>query len=95
MSVLRDDEIAQALTTLVGWGVRDGELEKTYDRRDFDGSLAFVNAIAAKANAQNHHPDLAISWNRVTVRLSSHDAGGITDRDLRLARSIDALAELP
>ena len=67
---------------------------RTYDRGDFDGSIAFVNAIAAAANAADHHPDLALSWNRVTVRLSSHDAGGITERDLRLAAQIDALATI-
>jgi 4a-hydroxytetrahydrobiopterin dehydratase len=50
-----------------------------------------VNAVAAVANRQNHHPDIAISWNRVTIRTWSHDANAITERDAALARAIDAL----
>ena len=57
--------------------------------------MHFVNAIAVAANDQDHHPDLTISWNDVTVTLSSHDAGGVTERDLRLAATIDRLAEGP
>jgi len=88
---LPDDAIARGLATLPAWKRAGDAIERTYDRGDFDGSIAFVNAIAAAANAADHHPDLAIAWNRVTVRLSSHDAGGITERDLRLAAQIDAL----
>ena len=75
-----------------GWQ-RDGQaIVRTFDRGDFNGSIAFVNAIAAAANAADHHPDLSVSWNRVTVRLWSHDVGDVTERDLRLAAQIDALA---
>lgn len=89
---LADDAVTRGLAALLGWK-RDGDaIERTYDRGDFNGSIAFVNAIAAAANAADHHPDLAIAWNSVTVRLSSHDAGGITERDLRLAAQIDAMA---
>jgi 4a-hydroxytetrahydrobiopterin dehydratase len=87
------DAVARELATLPGWS-RDGDaLVRFYARGDFDGSIAFVNAIAAAANAANHHPDIAIAWDRVTVRLRSHDAGGITARDVALARTIDALAD--
>ena len=80
------------MTIPSGWQ-RDGiAMVRTYDRGDFNGSMAFVNAIAAAANAADHHPDQSISWNRVTVRLWSHDVGEITERDLRLAAQIDALA---
>lgn len=89
---LSDDAIVRGLGALPGWQREGNAIVRTYDRRDFDGSIAFVNAIAAAANAANHHPDLAIAWNRVSVRLWSHDAGGITERDLRLAAQIDALA---
>jgi 4a-hydroxytetrahydrobiopterin dehydratase len=89
---LPDDAIARELAGLPGWERDGNEIVRTYDRGNFDGSIAFVNAIAAAANAADHHPDLAVSWNRVTVRLASHDAGGITDRDVRLAHRIDALA---
>jgi 4a-hydroxytetrahydrobiopterin dehydratase len=88
---LPEDAIAVALTTVPGW-VREGdELVRSFDRGNFDGSIAFVNAIAAAANAADHHPDLAISWGDVMVRLTSHDAGGLTERDFALARTIAAL----
>ena len=75
-----------------GW-TNDGQaLAKTFDRGDFDGSVAFVNAVAAVANRLNHHPDIALSWNRVTIRTWSHDVNAITERDVALARAIDALA---
>jgi 4a-hydroxytetrahydrobiopterin dehydratase len=92
MSVLRHDEIATRLGTLPDWQHRGNALEKHFDRGNFDGSLAFVNEVAKIANAQDHHPDIAISWNMVTVTLSSHDAGGITDRDFKLASAIEQLA---
>lgn len=91
MSVLHHDDIATRLESLTGWHHRGNALEKRFDCANFDGSIAFVNAIAAAANAQDHHPDLTISWNDVTVTLSSHDAGGITARDFTLAATIDAL----
>lgn len=84
--------IARGLAALPGWKLDAGEIVRTYDRGNFNGSIAFVDAIATAANAADHHPDLAISWNNVTVRLSSHDANGITSRDFTLARVIDALA---
>lgn len=94
MSVARlsDAEIAAGLATLPGW-VREGEaLVRTFDRGNFAGAIAFVNAIAAAADAADHHPDLAIAWNRVTARLTTHDAGGISQRDLDLAQALSNLA---
>ncbi len=88
---LSDAEIAQELATLPGWAREDDELVRSYNKGNFDGSLAFVNAIAAAANAADHHPDIAISWGDVMVRLASHDVGGISRRDIALARTIDAL----
>jgi 4a-hydroxytetrahydrobiopterin dehydratase len=89
---LPDDAVARELATLPCWA-RDGdEIVRSFDRGNFNGSIAFVDAIATAANAADHHPDLAISWNMVTVRLSSHDAKGLTERDFALARTIDALA---
>jgi 4a-hydroxytetrahydrobiopterin dehydratase len=89
---LADAEIERLLATLTGWSRAGAEIVRTFDRGNFNGSIAFVNDIAAAANAADHHPDLAIAWNQVTVRLSSHDAGGLTERDFALARTIDALA---
>ena len=89
---LPDAAIARVLATLTDWS-RDGEtIVRAFDRGNFNGSIGFVNAIAAAANAADHHPDIAVSWNTVTVRLSSHDARGITQRDFDLARTIDGLA---
>jgi 4a-hydroxytetrahydrobiopterin dehydratase len=88
---LPDDAIARALTALPQWK-RDGNaIVRVYDRGDFNGSIAFVNAIARAANAADHHPDLAVSWNHVTVKTWSHDAGGLTERDFALAKTIDSL----
>ncbi len=92
MTALTHDEIASRLEKLSGWHHRGNAIEKHFDRENFDGSMKFVNAVAAEANAQDHHPDIAISWNDVTFTLSSHDAGGLTDRDFKLAAAIDALA---
>jgi 4a-hydroxytetrahydrobiopterin dehydratase len=79
------------METPVGW-TNDGKaLVKVFDRKDFDGSIAFVNAVAKVANAQNHHPDIAISWNNVTIRTWSHDVNEITDRDTKLAVAIDGV----
>ena len=89
---LPDDAIARELAALPGWSREREEIVRTFDRGNFNGSIAFVNAIAAAANAADHHPDIAIAWSSVTVRLSSHDAHGLTGRDFALARAIDELA---
>jgi 4a-hydroxytetrahydrobiopterin dehydratase len=89
---LPDDAVVRELAALPGWS-RDGdEIVRTFDRGNFNGSIAFVDAIATAANAADHHPDLVISWNQVSVRLSSHDAHGLTERDFALARTVDELA---
>jgi 4a-hydroxytetrahydrobiopterin dehydratase len=89
---LSDAAVARELAALPGWSRVGDEIVRTFDRGNFNGSIAFVNAIANAANAADHHPDLAIAWNNVTVRLSSHDAHGLTERDFALARTIDGLA---
>jgi 4a-hydroxytetrahydrobiopterin dehydratase len=91
MSVLHRDEIASRLEDLPGWHHRGNALEKRFECGDFNGSLAFVNAVAKVANELDHHPDIAISWGTVTLTLCSHDAGGITDRDFKLAIAVNAL----
>jgi 4a-hydroxytetrahydrobiopterin dehydratase len=73
-----------------GWTEVDDALERTFAFDDFLGALGFVNRVAALAQAENHHPDIAIHYNRVTLRWWTHTAGGITDRDRELAaRSAD------
>jgi 4a-hydroxytetrahydrobiopterin dehydratase len=88
---LPEETIIRKLAALPGWAREGEEIVRTFDRGNFNGSIAFVNAIAAAANAADHHPDIAISWNSVTLRLSSHDAKGLTDRDFALAQTIDGL----
>ena len=95
MSVLSHAEITDLLQTLPGWHHRGNAIEKHFDRGNFDGSMRFVNAVAAAANTQDHHPDITISWNDVTLSLCSHDVGGITTRDFRLAGAIETLAAAP
>ncbi|MGP8059441.1 MAG: 4a-hydroxytetrahydrobiopterin dehydratase [Acidimicrobiales bacterium] len=75
----------------IAWSRRGDELIKTVKRRDFAGSLALVNAVGELAEAADHHPDIDIRWDTVTLRLSTHSAGGLTDKDLSLAAAIDEL----
>jgi 4a-hydroxytetrahydrobiopterin dehydratase len=92
MAVLSDDEIRSRLDGLEGWE-RDGDaLRRQFKFGDFQGSVDFVNRIARPAEEMNHHPDLAISWDTVTVTLSTHSEGGITENDFGLAARIDSLA---
>ena len=92
MAVLSDDEIQERLAGAEGWE-RDGDaLRKEFDRGDFKGSVDFVNRLTPAAEEMNHHPDLTISWNKVTVSLSTHSEGGITENDFELASRIDPLA---
>jgi 4a-hydroxytetrahydrobiopterin dehydratase len=91
MSLLDDDAISAALAGLQ-WERERDELEKEHKSRDFAAAMVFVNAVAARAEAANHHPDIDIRWNTVTLRLSTHSAGGLTQADLDMAREIDGLA---
>jgi 4a-hydroxytetrahydrobiopterin dehydratase len=77
-----------------GWENQDGaRLVKTFRFPDFMQALAFVNRIAPIAEAEGHHPDLFLGWGRVRVELTTHDAGGVTDKDLNLAEKIDRLLD--
>ncbi|MDQ6617994.1 MAG: 4a-hydroxytetrahydrobiopterin dehydratase [Actinomycetota bacterium] len=87
---LSDEDVADGVGRLE-WD-RDGdELVKVVTRKDFGDAMAFVNSVAMLAEGANHHPDIAISWNRVTLRLSTHSAGGLTRLDLDLAAAIDGV----
>ncbi len=93
MGALSPEEIRSALASLPGWEVRDGVLARTFQLAGgFGGSIAFVNRLAAAANAADHHPDLAIVWDRVTVTLVTHSEGGITAKDVAMAHEADRLA---
>ncbi len=79
----------------LGWQRQGNELVKVHTARDFAEALRYVNAVGALAEQVNHHPDIDIRWNKVTLRLSTHSAGGLTQRDLDLARRIDGLGAAP
>jgi len=80
-----------AVTVPDGWSEVDGALERTFTCKDFREALAFVNSVGDLAETENHHPDIAIHYNRVTLRWWSHTAGGITDRDRELAEKTSRL----
>jgi 4a-hydroxytetrahydrobiopterin dehydratase len=92
MASLSDSEIEARLTEHPGWSRDGAAIVKSFKRGDFVGSVNFVNAVAKPAEETNHHPDLAISWDEVTVSLSTHSEGGVTPADFELAAKIDALA---
>jgi 4a-hydroxytetrahydrobiopterin dehydratase len=86
-----DAAVAEGLQHLPGWERRGNQLVKTFVRDDFARALVFVNEVADAAEAAGHHPDIDIRWNKVTLALSSHDEGGLTDRDFQLAARIQEL----
>ncbi len=88
--VLTDAEVQAGLADLPGWELRDGRLRRQYTFRTFLRAIAFVNGVAYLAEAAGHHPDIAINYNRVTLRLITHSKDALTDRDFGLATEIDA-----
>jgi 4a-hydroxytetrahydrobiopterin dehydratase len=91
MAVLSDDQIQARVGELDGWDYAGGALHKDFKLDDFKGSVDFVNRLTPIAEEMNHHPDLAISWDTVTVTLTTHSQGGVTDNDFELAEKLDAL----
>jgi len=91
MARLNDSEIDERLAGLDGWKRAGDAIEKQFDNGDFKGSVEFVNRLTPEAEELNHHPDLEISWKDVTVTITTHSEGGLTDGDFELARRIEAL----
>jgi 4a-hydroxytetrahydrobiopterin dehydratase len=92
VALLSDGEIEEKLAALSGWERRDDAIQKSFKREDFVGSVRFVDSLVGPAEQMNHHPDVAISWDTVTVTISTHSEGGLTAADFELAGKIDALA---
>lgn len=90
---LTDTQISTQLQTLPGWQLVGGQLHCTYEFDNFVESVIFVNRIVEPAEAVGHHPDLMISYNKVTVDLTTHDAGGLTNLDFEVAQAIADLAQ--
>jgi 4a-hydroxytetrahydrobiopterin dehydratase len=93
MELLTDDQITAELTESPGWALEKGEITRTFTRDDFRGAMLLVGAVAFLAEQANHHPDIDIRWNKVTLTLATHSAGGLTAADFALARRISALSQ--
>jgi 4a-hydroxytetrahydrobiopterin dehydratase len=89
---LDDDSITTRLAGLPGWIRTGDEIERTFECPDFAAAIAFVVRIGFLAEAKDHHPDVDLRWRRVRVALTTHDVGGLSDRDFELAEQIDAVA---
>lgn len=91
-TVLNGAELQQAVQGLQGWSARSNAIERVFEFPNFVEAMGFVNRIAEAAEAVNHHPDITINYNKVTLSLTSHDSGGVTQRDLRMAGKINEIS---
>ena len=89
MARLSEPQIGERLKQLAGWERSGTRIRKTYRFSSFKEGVAFANRVAELAEEQDHHPDILIEYRQVTLSLTSHDAGGLSERDFRLARRID------
>ncbi len=88
MTLLQDDQIRTRLESLDGWERDGGAIRSRFEFETFAGSIAFVNRVAAQAEAADHHPEILIDYTAVTLTLSTHSEGGITAKDLDLAQAL-------
>lgn len=93
MQKLSDDEIRTELARLPEWSETGEAIQRTYRFTDFVASMGFVTRVAEEAERSQHHPDILIRFNKVTLTLSTHDAGGITMKDFGLAAKADSFAK--
>lgn len=91
MPALSSAQIAEGLSDIPEWRLENGALTRSFSFPDFREAMSFVNSVAAVAERAGHHPDIDIRYNKVNLALSSHDAGGITERDFGLAAEIGAI----
>lgn len=92
MPKLSDSAINQALKSMPGWERNGDSIERVFEFPSFMPAIEFVNKVARAAEEANHHPDITINYNKVTMALTSHDSGGVTERDLQMAERITRLA---
>ena len=92
MSKLSPVEIQTGLQSLPDWKEESGAITRTFQFQDFPAALQFVNSVAALAEKAWHHPDIDIRWNKVTLTFTTHDEGGLTEKDFSLAKQCNALA---
>jgi 4a-hydroxytetrahydrobiopterin dehydratase len=91
MSVLSDEQVSERLAGLEGWDRQGSSIVHVATLADFRAAILYVGAVAYLAESANHHPDIAIAWNKVTLTLSTHSAGGLTANDFALAEQINRL----
>jgi 4a-hydroxytetrahydrobiopterin dehydratase len=91
MNKLDSAQITTALASVPDWKQKGAEITRTFQFKDFPAAIKFVNGVAGLAEQAGHHPDIDIRWNKVTLVLSTHDAGGLTEKDFDLARKLDRL----
>ncbi len=89
---LPESDVRTALSRLPGWKLNGKTIERKFEFPDFLEAMAFVNRIAKAAEESQHHPDISISYNKVTLGLISHDSGGVTQRDIKMAGRINEIA---
>lgn len=92
MPALSPSEIESRTAGMAGWRVEAGELTRTFAFAGFPAAIAFVNQVAEVAEAAGHHPDMDIRYSRVRIGLTTHDQGGITEKDFSLAEAISRIA---
>lgn len=91
MEILNSSQIKTALATVPDWKQQGSAIVRTFQFKDFPAAIRFVDGLAEIAEKEWHHPDIDIRWNKVTLALSTHDAGGLTEKDFSLAKKFDAL----
>ena len=91
MALLTEKQIVGLLRSTRGWKRRGIEIQKMFTHKDFARAMGFVQSVALLAEKMNHHPDIDIRWNKVILSLSTHSAGGLTEKDFALAKQINAL----
>jgi 4a-hydroxytetrahydrobiopterin dehydratase len=92
MTKLNAAQVKSALATVPQWKKRGNTIARTYQFKDFPAAIQFVNGAAGCAEQAWHHPDIDVRWNQVTLTLTTHDAGGLTEKDFALAKKFDALS---
>jgi 4a-hydroxytetrahydrobiopterin dehydratase len=92
MPVLSDNEVKQSLGKLRGWQQNGKAIQRVFEFADFKAAMQFVNKVADAAEQAQHHPDIDIRYNKVTMGLVSHDSGGLTEKDMRMAEKINQIA---
>lgn len=91
---LKAQQVADGLKVLRGWSTDGEAIEKTFKFDNYHQTMAFVNAVAWIAHQQDHHPDLAVGYNRCTVKFSTHSVGGLSENDLSCAAKVEGLGKL-